>query len=312
MKKPVLLLSAMLLAAAANAQIANSGLDNWRSYTVGSTALEAPVSWHGLDSNIATFAPLVTPQKQVFKSTDRHGGSFAARLVSRSYAPPIGGNIIVPGIIVNGDISITIAPDVSYLIAGGTPVTQRHASVTSWVKYIPAAITDSATIVVGAILQGTPGADGRDSVIGEGIMTFNARASYTQMTVPIVYTNPTSSPTHIQIGFISGSLDAGADGSELFVDDVVLNAPQGIGQVAYKANVVSCYPNPTNGTLYLTSKSADVLTWEALNATGQVIAQQTFTGNAAVTLGHVPAGLYYFRVFDKNKMLVQTGKFGVE
>lgn len=308
MKKTLLTLSTALLAAyAGNAQLVNGNMENWHDYTVSGIALQAPQGWRGLDSNIAAIGPFVSPQQQNFKSTSVHGGSFAARLVSKTnnFA-----GFVVPGVLANGDITLIITPDVDYYISGGTPVTDRSASVSAWVKYTPAAgSTDSGVIFARAILQGTMGADGRDSVIGEGTMAIGSTAAYTQKTVPIVYTNPTRTPTHIQIGFLSSNLATAADGSELFVDDVVLNAASGISKNLHLAAVVKCYPNPTNGMLNFSSNEPGVLHLEAISATGQVIAQQSFTGNTALDLANQPAGTYYFRVSDKNNQLLQTGKF---
>jgi len=309
MKKTLLFLGLGLFAtSAAHAQILNGSMEAWHSYTTGGANLEAPDNWHGLDSNIAAVG-FVTPQKQLFKSTDKHAGSFAAQLVSKNYSLV---NRVVPGVMSNADVSLTIVPTVSYSSANGTPVSQRHGAVTAWVKYVPGAATDSATIGVQAILKGTMGANGSDSVIGYGAMTFSARSTYTQMTVPIVYSNATRTPTHIQIGFTSGRLDGGTDGSTLYVDDVALTAPSGIRQSVFNAAVVKCYPNPATGTLNISSNQPETLTWEALNVAGQVIANKTFTQNATVDLSNAPAGIYFYRVFDKQNTLVQTGKFNLQ
>lgn len=310
MKKTLLFLGLGLFAtSAAHAQLVNGTFEAWHNYTVSGTALEAPNGWRGLDSNIATYSFLITPQKQVFKSTDMHGGTYATRLLSKNYAAV---GVVVPGVIANGNISISITPSITYSISGGTPVTQRYGSVSAWVKYLPAATTDSATIAVRAILQGTPGTNGQDSVVGIGILTFGTKSAYTLTSVPIIYTNPTATPTHIQIGFVSGSMDAGTDGSQLFVDDVTLNTGNGIRQSVFNAAVVKCYPNPATGTLNISSNQPETLTWEALNVAGQVIASKTFTQNATVDLSNAPAGIYFYRVFDKQNTLVQTGKFNLQ
>ncbi len=309
MKKMLLILGASLFAGAAQAQLVNGGLETWRNYTVNGTQLESPTSWYTVDSTIATIAPLVniTATKQVSKSADVHGGTASARIMSHNYGGMVG---VLPGALSNARLNVNVITQ-TFTATGGTAVTSRTNSVSAWVKYQPKSTSDSGSIVVAAVLQGVQGTNGQDSVVGQGIATFSTVSSYRQMTVTINYTS-TATPNRIQIGFLSGPLQGGTDSSTLFVDDVTMAGPSGIAHVAFNADVVKCYPNPTNGMLYLSSKEQDMLTWEAVNAAGQVIAQKTFTQNAAIELGNVPAGIYYYRVFDKSKALVQTGKFTMQ
>ncbi len=309
MKKTLLLLStAFITAYSGKAQLVNGNMDSWRTYTSGflpPVMLEVPNSWYSLDSSIAALAPLAgaTPAKQLFKSTVVHGGTFAARLVSHDYGSGFG---VLPSVLSNAKINVNPAT-VSYTTSGGTAITQRVTSVTAWIKYNPKSAVDSASFGVAAILEGVMGANGQDSVVGRGVMSFGAQSTYTQMTVNLVYSG-TANPNRVQIGFVSSKV-GGADSSELFVDDVSMISASGIRQGLFNAAVVKCYPNPTTGMLYLSSGDQATFTWEAMNTTGQVIAQKSFTQNATVQLGNIPAGIYYFRVLDKDKNLVQTGKF---
>lgn len=308
MKKTITLLAAgLILAGSAQAQLMNTDMELWHTYTSGppNVTLESPNGWYGLDSTLATFGIILgAGKKQVYKSTDKHGGTYAAALVSRSYT----GFGVVPGILSNAHIAVDLATQ-DYVLSGGTPVTQRIGTVSAWVKYVPKG-NDSGVVGAFAVIQGI-GAGGADSVIGEGFTTFGAINNYTQMTVPITYINNTQIPTHIQFGFISGNLDNGVDSSVLYVDDVSMTVASGISQQLVKNKIVSCYPNPASNTLYLSTNEAEKLIWEAVSANGQLVASKEFTKTATVSLNDLPSGTYFFRVLNMNKEMIQTGKFVV-
>jgi len=310
MKKTITLLATgLLMMGSAQAQLTNGGMEQWRSYNVGTLppiALEAPNGWYSLDSTVAVYGFLVGgAKKQTFKSTDKHAGTYAAQLISKDYGTSFG---VLPGVLSNAKINVDIATQ-EFSFSGGTPVTQRYASAEAWVKYLPKG-TDSALIGVGAVIAGI-GAGGADSVIGEGFITLGRTSSYTKITVPITYFN-SAVPTHIQVGFVSGNLDMGVDSSMLFVDDVAINTTSGISQQLFRNKVVSCYPNPATNVLNLTSNEEQALIWEATTANGQVVARKEFTKSATVSLNNMAAGIYFYRVLNLNKEMMQTGKFMVK
>lgn len=287
-------------------------MEVWHNYSSGfpPTALEAPQGWKGLDSVIAQYAILLqtTAKKQLFKTTDAHGGTNAARLLSRTYGAPLN---TLPGVMSNANISIDIN-NMTYKLSGGTPVTQRFTDARAWIKYHPKNTTDSGILAVQAVLAGQ-GAGGADSVVGVGAFVVGGTINtYTQITAHMTYVNPTVVPDHIQVGLISAANNNGADSTELLVDDVSIIAANGISQVLFHADVVHCYPNPTSNFIHLSTDETEALTWEAVATTGQLIASKEFTKAATVPLQGIPAGIYFYRVLNKNREMIQTGKFTVQ
>lgn len=308
--KKIYLASALILAGTAlNAQSVSGDFEVWRNYNSGflftQTALQAPAKWVGLDSVLAFASAIQGNQgaKQIFKSTDMHSGSFAARIVT-AIQPAVGDAF--PGILTNANVIVDIVNQ-DFSISGGTAVTTRISKMTVWAKYNPAAINDSATLGINAVLSGR-GAGGADSVIGVGILTIGKTTAYQSFDVPVDYANG-AIPDHVQIALVSSGGDTTAIGSELFVDDVTITTATGISQSLFRENVVKCYPNPTNGTLYLSSDKTETLNWEAVNTAGQVVARQSFKGNGTINLSGIPAGIYYYRISDKESKIIQTGNF---
>src|SRR5215217_5880786 len=155
MKKTITLFAAgMFLACSANAQLVNGNMEQWQSYSSGGTSLEAPSGWHGLDSTVCALAPILlqTGKKQVFKSADKHGGSFAAQLISKTYTGlPLPFSGAIPGVLTNANASVDFGSG-DLTLSGGTAVTQRVTAVSAWVKYIPKG-TDSGLVGVSAVIQ---------------------------------------------------------------------------------------------------------------------------------------------------------------
>lgn len=307
MKKIFTLLAGSLaLAIQSKAQLTIGNMEQWRTYNSAFTSLEAPQGWYGLDSTAALFA-LTNGKKQVIKSTDAHAGTYAAKLLSHAYGGQIG---TLPGIMSNAKISINIT-DFSYTLSGGLPVTQRVTEARAWIKYMPKSTADSGTILAAAVLQGR-GVNGTDSIVGAGSFVTGPVGSYTQVSVPITYINGTVVPDHFQIGFASNYQRGGADSSQMLVDDVVLVGVTGITQALFNNKVVSCYPNPASNVLYLHTDELQPLTWETISPNGQLLTSQKFVQTATVPLNNFPAGLYFYRVLNKDMEIIQTGKFSVK
>ena len=313
MKKLFLFVCTAICAGAATAQNINGTFETWRTYNAGifpPVPCEAPQGWVGTDSLAITFGQLTdftgTYSKQLYKTTDKHSGTYAAKLVTVDQ-DTLG---IFPCIMTNTNININFSTlDVTF--TGGAVVTQRIASMTAWLKHVPQAVDDSADIYIMAVLAGQ-GMNGTDSVVGEGEIYLGATPNYTQQTIPIYYVNSTVVPDRIQIFFVSSDGTNPTVNTALYVDDATLNTANGVSLPVFTEEIVKCYPNPSTGTLYLNSSNAETLTWEAYASNGQLVATREFTNTATVQLNNMPAGQYFYRVSNKSKELVQTGKFSLK
>ena len=178
--KKLFTILAMAACSTSFAQIVNGNMESWRTYTSGTTSgLQIPIAWASSDSfTNSSLAGLVcstcTFQRQTFQCDTAHGGTYAARIVTRNVGGSFG---IIPGNLTNGTIAVSLSG--SFSISGGTAVTQRIDSVTAWLRYIPQG-ADSGGVSVQAIMTGA-GAGGADSVLGTGSDATTAGNNYVLM-----------------------------------------------------------------------------------------------------------------------------------
>lgn len=295
----------------ATAQNMQGTMETWHNYSVGfpSVALEAPSGWGGSDSLICNFGIVIgSVSKQLYKSTDAHSGTSAAMLMTKTQG--ILGSF--PAVMTNADIAFNIA-DTSIAISGGVAVTDRLGNLSAWIKYLPKG-SDSASISVLAVIKGA-GAGGADSIVGGGYLSIGATPNYTNVNVLIEYddTSAATIPNALQVIFSSSGIDTATDSSMLFVDDVTVSKfPSGIKIPLFNGEEVKCFPNPTTGIINLTSTMNETLTWQAVNMNGQVVAAQTFTGNAKADVSHLSAGMYFYNIINSDGEKIKQGKFEVK
>ncbi|MBA3829521.1 MAG: T9SS type A sorting domain-containing protein [Taibaiella sp.] len=310
MKKIYTLFSLLVISLASNAQIANTGFEVWHTQTVSGHTITEPNNWFSLDSLIYAMGPTLYPSahfsSQMFQSTDAHSGTYSAKLISRQQ-DSIG---IAPGILSNAQAQVNIAvllsnpsnPLAAVYFSGGTNVTQRIATLKTWIKYLPKG-SDMGEIRVTALVAGTSG----DSTIGVGDTTIGAISSYTQVTVNINYATPTIVPQKLLIQYFS-SAAAGStptDSSTMYTDEAatalgIENVPGG--------DIVVCYPNPTNGMVHLNYSGNEKLTWQIMSINGSIINQKEINGNSSIDLTGMPDGLYFYNIADGNNAIMQRGK----
>jgi hypothetical protein len=208
-------LAVLGLASVSQAQIPNAGFESWVNGN--------PVGW--ITPNIPGVDTLVSP------STDRHGGSFAARgEVSSLFGFPF------PPTIITGEDTVS-----------GFPVTQRHASLTGWYKFSPIENDQLFALVVMSSATG-------DSGLGVGGVLLQPASTFSLFTLPITYATG-SVPALCTIEFTIIGSDTGTGfphpGSFYIVDDLafsgISSAGEGEGIVPGQFSLMQNYPNPFNG-----------------------------------------------------------------
>lgn len=307
---------------AVQAQVANAGMENWHSYFSGAlppVMLEAPNEWYGVDSLIANFSILLggIANQQVFKTTDAHSGSFAAKVVTRTQGT-LGE---VPGVLLNAKPNFNLM-DSTASFSGGASISGWVDTVYAWVKYEhPGAFPedDTAQMMALAFKTGT-GAGGADSLVGIGVNMIMPAGSYVKAGLKMVYTSPvqpdklilifSSSPFSMSSAF--GSTTA-LDGSTLFVDDVsVVMSPTGVPAVSFNAPGIQVYPNPVNELLQVTAPAGSGLLCMAVyNTSGQQVLRQRFDGRLQLNTSGLAAGMYLYQIRNLAGQLVTAGKFQV-
>ena len=86
--------------------------------------------------------------------------------------------------------------------------------------------------------------------------------------------------------------------------------PTGVCQPLFAASVVDVFPNPAAQCLFISTRLEDALQFEIIAPNGQLISSKPFSKQITISLNGVVAGMYFFRVSNKNQV-VQNGKFTV-
>ncbi len=289
------------------AQLSNASFETWRHYVSNGDSLEAPDSWFSADSVVAQYKSLAggTVYQQMFQSTDKHSGTYAVELVSKTQGPAG----VVPGVLANAKLGLNITALFSgdtagaFTYTGGTAISTRYASVRAYVKYSPVG-SDQAIMLVQA-MHGT-------DTIGVGATSIAGTIStYTEQIVNIDYFS-SETPDKILIAFLSSrNTHVAKDGSTLYVDDVSLSTILGVPQVSPENSTVTCYPNPGTGAFHISSTTNDKLHMLVYTASGQQIAAKDFSGSDVLDLSNYPSGLYFYNITNTQGAAIQHGKLSL-
>jgi hypothetical protein len=300
----------LVSAAAAQAQtIANLNLETWATRN----GAEAPTNWLTTDDDFASQfgAPSGTFNfGTVTKSTDKHGGTYAAKLTTSTITiPGVGSGPAAGTLILGAKTGIYTLGGVSI---GGSPLAARPTQMQCFYKLTgTAAAADSAL----ALVYLTKTTNGVPSIIGLGQQYLAAAANYTALSVPITYSAASSAtPDSVHIVFSSGFADNITLGTALFVDDITITGVN----LATRADAdvqaqLSVSPNPsTGGRFQLNAPEAPALASASLTVSdmmGRTVAQQPALAVPSPTreldLSSLTTGLYLLRLDTKQGTVVR-------
>lgn len=261
--------------------VPNGGLETWT--TQG--AAEYPNNWLTTDA-IYGGQGLPLTLGTVTKSTDRHSGSFAAKMESKAvFGVPFPSFLILGSRFVNSNT----------FGIGGIPFTGRPAALQFWYQ-LTLAPSDSAGVYVAL----TRGGGTTAQVVGAAAAILPARAGYGQFSLPISYSAGLA-PDSLRLFFLCGTGGVAAS-SSLWVDDISLSgAIAATAAPAATQAALSIYPNPsTSGEFALASLSQPAVAtaaYRVFNAQGQLVRQQSAAplneaSGRRVDLRGMPAGVY--------------------
>ena len=302
-----LLLLGLVSRSAAAQAIPNGTFETWATR---STA-EAPASWLTQDDVLAAVYPGYTFNTgTVTKSTDAHGGTFAAQLSNIAFGSGTTATVL-NGFMVLGQKLGGEASYGDYPIAG-IPDTARP---TQWQFYYkltgPASDAAEATLL---FTKKDP-AGGLPLILGGGTLSLPpTTGGYQQVLVTIPYTS-TAAPDSVRMQFSSGTATTVAAGSVLLIDDIsLLGAPV----LATRADAgteaqLAVSPNPSPaGRFHLSAPSQPALAsaaYTVLDLTGRVVARQPALTPASPTrdidLSTLQTGLYVLRLDSPQGVLTR-------
>ena len=318
--------------------ISNPGFEPWIDYMATTESRESPESWYGSDQITGEYSVILefmgaTAEKQVFKSTDKHSGDFATRLLTIKLSDSLGN---IPGILTNSEITADIDimdPDLDFamvmsslIYSGGTPMYGKKVdSVSAWVK-TGAGNTDNSAIIISAMKKSVSASTGADTMIsigsGKGLIS-PGESGYHKVSVPMEYLpeaagEGTSTDTLI-IAFLSSLVDeegtVATEGNELFVDDVELiySGPSSIHQPVLSEIKVLVHPNPAKDEVWfnlnVNERAGDYELSIADIAGRNVYNRQLTEQINGIDISGWAAGTYVYSLFNKRTGQYTGGKF---
>jgi hypothetical protein len=311
----------LLGASPAHAQaISNGNFETWAP----SFGVEAPTGWLTTDDVYAFY--YLDPRGSykfgaVSKSTDAHGGTYAAKLTSTAVQTTSGGSVVVPGELVLGAKTGVYFLDVFPL--GGSAYTSRPTQMQLYYKF-SGTVADSAL----ALVYLTKTINGVPSIVGVGGQNLAPAATYTALNVPISYANNTTTvPDSIHVVLMSGYGESLFDatngtafpanikaGSTLLVDDITFSgAPLAVRADASVQSQLTVGPNPSPAGRFVISSPAQpglaAAPLTVLDVTGRTVvrqpAQAVPTGQRDLDLSALPLGIYTLRLDSKEGILTR-------
>jgi hypothetical protein len=301
---------ASLLVSTVQAQtIPNLNLENWAIRN----GVDAPTNWQTTDDDFAAYFGVPSGTFNfgtVTKSTDKHGGTYAAKLTTTTVTIAGLGSATLPGELILGNATGVFAYE--DIAIGGLPLAARPTQMQCFYKLTGATATADSALAQVYLTKST---NGEPLIIGIGSQYLTAAASYTSLTLPITYSpSSTATPDSVHIVFSSGTAGTITPGTALFVDDITLAgvnlATRADADVQAKLTVS---PNPsTGGRFQLYAPEAPALASASLTVSdmmGRTVAQQPALAAPSPTrdlnLSNLPTGLYLLRLDTKQGTVVR-------
>ncbi|MCX6252707.1 MAG: PCMD domain-containing protein [Bacteroidetes bacterium] len=251
----------------------------------------------------------------VYRTTDAHSGTYAAKLVSKNF-PYIPKDIFIPGML--GTTKLIILQS-TIKIGKPCPYGCHPQHFTGWFKYFPVN-NDSCKVAI-VVSQFNTSTHKRDT-IGYGEMIYHeAYNTYTQFDIPVVYRNQTMTPDSLSIlavssaGFNLGDLQAGVGqvSSTLYVDDFMVEYPAGIQQFMMPDVTINTYPVPARDLLKVElSKVVKNGLLEVFAMDGKKMARYSLIKDKnTIPVYNLTNGTYYYKLTD-GKTVLNTGSFMIK
>lgn len=268
----VCILLSVLSTQAQPIQLPNGGFENWNLTN------DTPVNWYIHDYG------------EVTRTTDKHSGVYAVRLVSKYDNL---GNVMWASVTLGTNSLLT-----------GMPFTNMTDTLTGYYKYLTTG-SDAGSIYFEVQKGGWS--------IGNGSnYKFTPTAIYKYFEIPIAVND---TPDHLYLEFFSSDYNSPpfTDGSELFLDDLQLkNSPTSISNAIATTNKVVVYPNPAVGTLYIrqTGKNIEASEVSIYNFLGEIVYsnryEQSLLNTISVPVGDFALGFYLYRVRVGEEIMTGT------
>jgi hypothetical protein len=221
----------------------------------------------------------------------------------------------VQGILFYGTVSITPLG-----FKPGKPYTTRATCLSFDYAYMPSGLDSCAGYAF--LSKWNAGTSKRDT-IATAYLVLGNQANMTHIDVPFNYIPSYASsgnPDSLMVYFSSsvGSYVTGQvtpqPGSIMYVDNATVSTNYcavGINENNAKS-VLKAYPNPASSYFTLTVNSDEINSVEVFDVTGKKLGAYNIEDmKVRISTDNFSNGLYIYKVCDKNKEVISTGKFNV-
>lgn len=317
-KRSLILLCALLSFTCLKAQLYQ--FENWINYSAGLTSLKVPTGWHAIDSSVCLYGTILNPGAtfvaQVEKELPGNSSATALKVITKNQSAITG--IIpagpFPSLCSNAAIIINTG-DGSFNFAGGMSYPNNPLNATMWVKNNPLS-GDSTQITILAIDD----SDGGDSIAAIADTMLGASINtYTKITLPFKYNASGFNTTLLRViitssgnfsNDTSGAFIGLHDGTWLVVDDIDIEAPNGVNAYIYQEKVAKVFPalftnefsiqfEKMNDIAY----SLDIYTQDGVKCYSKILNSQS----TKITTNELATATYLYTI-SKGKRIVQSGK----
>lgn len=301
-------------------QIPNGDLENWYNVPVSGTLNYDQPGTGPTDNWLATLnelasvpAPIGPGPVTVFKTTDAHGGTYAAKLVSQNFTM-FPSDIFIPGMLGTCQMVMTE----TRALIGRACADCKPVKFTGYFKYEPVSGDSAAAVVL--LSKWNTTTKHRDT-LGVGFFLIkDAVNEYTKFEIPVYYFTSEVASDSISVlcvasaGFnaVSFTQGRGQVGSTLYIDDLALEYASGISQSLMPEVGVKTYPNPASRMMHVElSKQVRNGVFEMYDASGRQVGSVSCAQlKNIIAVDKLTAGTYYFRLVE-GETLLNTGSFTV-
>ncbi len=315
MKKIFTLALVIFVLGGLNAQqaIPNGDFETWYTVPVSQTVNYEDIGSGPADNWLGTLNALAAVPAiaggpgpvTVFKTTYKHGGTYAARAVAANFQlGPV--TIFIPGMI--GTAVLDMA-NIRALI--GKPCADcRPVKLKGYFKFEPVN-GDSCSAAV--LLSKWNTASGKRDTVGFGkLVQKEAVDSWKEFEVPVNYTSagPIDSISVLVVAGAGYNLNSfmecvGQPGTTMYVDDLMLEYAAGFLEPVNSQVSVKAYPNPASDLLYIeVERQISGARLEIFNNMGIKVQATPMTGTRkTLSVNGLPSGLYHYRLSGQSGML---------
>jgi Secretion system C-terminal sorting domain len=299
--------------------IPNGNLEKWYQVVVNDTLnyWQPGIPGHPnflatLDTLASIAFPIGPGPVTVERTTDKYSGIYAAKLTSKFFATP---NVFIPGMLGTASLDmLNIRAIIGRACAGCKPI-----RFTGYYKSEPVN-GDSVTAVI-LVSKWNAGTHHRDTIGFGKMVEHNTVSTYTKFDIPVIYTGISGSPDSLSLLMVSSAGfsvinfmgGVGQVGSTMYVDELMLEYPQGIQQVLLPDVNVNTFPNPAKDilTIQLSDKVKDG-TLEVYNLEGKQVGIYHLTDlTNRIPVYSLINGTYYYKLKDGIHVL-NTGSFIIQ